>query len=68
MTWRVSHCSNDAELCNIQVLVAHINSKYVFQEASAEVIHRLNDFLSMGDTFLLLLFLYHNSFSDLLFR
>lgn len=68
MTWRVSHCSNDAELCNIQVLVAHINSKNILQEASAEVILRLNDFLSMGDRFLILLFLNISSFSDLLFR
>lgn len=52
MAWCVSDCSNNAELCNIQALVAHIDSKNVFQETSAEVIHRLNDFfLIVGDTF-----------------
>lgn len=51
MAWRVSDCSNNAELCNIHLLVAHRDSKCVFQGTSAEVMHRLNDFLSMGDTF-----------------
>lgn len=43
--------SNNAELCNTHVLLAYIDSKNVFQGISAEVIHRLDDFLSMGDTF-----------------
>lgn len=52
MAWCVSDCSNNAVLCNIQALIAHVDSKNVFQETSAEVIHRLTDFLlSMGDTF-----------------
>lgn len=46
MAWHVSDCSNSAELCNIQPLVGHIDSKNVFQETSAEAIHSLNDFLS----------------------
>lgn len=50
MTWHVSDRSNNAELCNIRALVGHIDSKNAFQETSAEVIHSLNDFLSMGDT------------------